>query len=104
LLLLGDHFNVLINYGYSKENTGSTANHSHEVAEHDKSTHAESTGSSSNVNGSSKLLDHIFFSPSLNHELLLLQLLHDIAGGLSGNVNPDSGEEGARDDHKDAVE
>jgi len=104
LFLFGDLLEVLVDNCYSEKDTGSRPDGSHEVGEDAKSTNADSTEGSSGVNVSGKLLDHGLFSPSLNHEFLFHKLLHDIAGRLSGNINPESGEEGARAHHEDVVE
>jgi len=104
LFLLGDLLEVLVDNSDSEENTSSRSDGSHEVGEDAESTNADSTEGGSGVNVFGKLLDHGGFSPSLDHEFLVHELAHDIAGGLSGDVDPESGEEGARAHDEHVVE
>lgn len=104
MFFLRDLLEVLVDNSHSEEDTSSRSDGSHEVSEDAKSTNANSTEGGSGVNVSGQLLDHGLFSPAFNHELLLHELLHDIAGRLSTDIDPESGEESARAHHKDVVE
>lgn len=104
LFLLRDLFKVLINNGYSEQNTCARSDSSHEVGKDAKSTNANSTEGGSGVDVLGELFDHRRFPPAFDHELLVHKLAHDVAGRLSGDINPESGKESARGHDECVVE
>ena len=94
--LLSNLLEVLIDDGDGQQDTSSRSNGSHEVGEDGEGSNTDSTEGGGGWDVSVEVLDHGLLSHSLDDEFLVDELLHNILGGRAGNVDPNSGEEGAR--------
>ena len=97
--LLGGDFKVAVDDGDSKEDTGTTAESTEEIATDGKSSDAGSTEGGSRGDNTLELLVHRLLTMAGHDETLLLELLGDVAGRGAGNLDPGLRKDSARDKH-----
>lgn len=99
--LLSGNLEVAVDDGDSKKDTSSAAESTEKIATNGKSTNASTTESSGSGDDALQLLVHRLLAVTSHDKTLLLELLSDIAGRRSRDLDPGLGEDGASDEHVD---
>ena len=95
---------VLIDDGHCQKDTSSGTDSSAEISEDREGTDADSSESGGSWDVSIEVLDHGLFSHSFDNEFLVNKLSANILGAGARDVDPNSGEEGARAHNENGVD
>lgn len=99
--LLSGNLEVAVDDGDGKKDTSSAAESTEKVATDGQSTNASTTKSSGSRNDALQLLVHRLLTVTGHDKTLLLELLGNIAGRRTGDLDPGLGEDGAGNEHVD---
>lgn len=103
-LFLDEDLEVLVDDGDGEENSGSGPDGAHEVGQHGQRADAQTAERSRSGNVAIQLVNHGFFAMSSHDHLLFLQLLGDVLGRRTGDIDPRLGEKRARAQHEHDVQ
>merc|ERR1711907_133172 len=102
--LLHEDFEVLVDDGHSKQDSGARTNGTHEISHHSESTDAHPTEGSGHGDVTAKHLLHLSLTVAHEGHLLVSELLVHIIGRGAGHFNPGLGEEGTGREHESQVD
>lgn len=88
----------------SQQDTGTRAKSTEEIRSNRQSANASTTKSSGDWNDTLELLVHALLTVTSHNQTLLLQLLGNITGARSRNLDPGLGEHSASGKHEQDIE
>lgn len=105
LLLLVELLVELINNSNREQDTSSGSNSTHKISNNGQGTDTHTTEGSGSWDISVQFLDNVGVSVTLEHHVLISELLGNILGAASGDLNPSLGEQSTRgQDERDIEE
>lgn len=93
-----------LNSRNSQQNTSTRTKGTEEIRGNGQGTNTSTTKGSGDRNNTLELLIHALLTVTSHNQTLFLQLLRDITGARSGNLNPGLGEHSAGGEHEQNVE